>query len=80
MIGGRPKTRVRALLIGPLKVNKRPLFIHLYYTKFSILAIFYKDNARPGYLCYLLGVITFHLSCYSEIKGKRNDYWSEYDQ
>ena len=35
---------------------------------------------RPGYLCVLfLGVIIFHLSCYSEIEEKKKDYWAEYD-
>ena len=26
-----------------------------------------------------LGVITFYLSCYSEIKGKKDDYWGKSD-
>ena len=28
-------------------------------------------------ICVILGVINFHFSYYSEIKGKKNDYWGE---
>ena len=71
--------RVRALILEPLKVNNRLLFILLYYTNSTSLTIFYKDTSKTWLSVLFLGVITFHLSCYSEIKGKKDDYWGEYD-
>ena len=50
----------------------------LYYTKFSSLAIFNKDNGKMWLSVLFLGVITFYLS-YLQIKGKKNDYWGRYD-
>ena len=59
--------RVRGLLIGQLKVNNRPLFTLLYYTKLSNLIFFYKNNGKTWLSVLILEVITYHLSCYSEM-------------
>ena len=64
-----PVAMVKALLIGLLKINNCPLFILLYYTKSSSLAIFYKDNGTWLSVLFL-EVIVFHLSCYSKVRGK----------
>ena len=37
------------------------------------------DNGKAWLSVLFLGVITFHLSCYSEIKGKKDEYMGEYD-
>ena len=71
--------RIRALLIGPIKINSRPLFTLLYYTQFSSLAIFSKDNGKTCLYVLFLGNITFYLYCSSEIKGEKDAYGSEYD-
>ena len=76
---GDSLNKVRVLRIEPLKVNNRPPFFNLYYAKFSNLAIFYKDNGKTWLSESLLGIITFPLSCYSEIKEEKDDYWGEYD-
>ena len=69
----------RSITNRTLKFNNDPHFIFLFYIKFSIFAIFYKDNGKTWLFVLFLGVITFHISCYSEIKEKKDDYWGEYD-
>ena len=70
--------RVRALLIGPLSL----IIIHflsLYITQnLAVYPFFYKNNGKI-WLSVLFSRVIFYLSCYSEIKGKKNDYWGEYD-
>ena len=56
-----------------LKVNNHPLFILLYCTKCELHAIFYKGNGKTWPSVLFLGLITFHLYCYSKSKGKRDD-------
>ena len=75
MQGLENRHSVRTLLIGPLKVNNCPLFILLYYTKFSSLAIFYTDSGKTWLSVLFLRVIAFHLTCYSEIKVKKMIIW-----
>ena len=62
--------RVRVLLIQPLKVNNHPVFIHLYWTKFSSLTSFFKIMVRHGYL-YFYELLLFICLVIQKLNGKR---------
>ena len=54
-------------------------FLSFYITQnLVVLQFFTRIMVKPGYLCFL-GIITFQLSFYSEIKVKKDDYYGEYN-
>ena len=55
-------------------------FLSFYITQNIVVYIFiYQDNDKMVFSVLLLEIITFHLSCYSEIKEKDGYCVGEYD-
>ena len=56
-------------------------FLYYYITQnLGVQQFFCNDNDKTWLPVLFLGVITFHLFGYLEIKVKKNYYWSEYVQ